>query len=146
MDIWSRRESTLPQTVVAKYVRSVVFEDFVDRMTVGAFCMGALKFWEVVLCTHPPSTVEAADEDVPARLAEATLSTVPPPPKFELSPANLDRPVDPQIFQDPLEAKEESGDDEEEVVGEEVTAGTEAIPADEPSILDALADDPSDLP
>ena len=30
-------------------------------------------------------------------------------------------------------------------MGEEVAAGTEAIPPDEPSILDALADDPVDL-
>ena len=90
--------------------------------------------------------MEAADEEVPAQLAEATLSTVPPPPRFELSPTDLDQPVNSQVFKDPPEASEEGENDKEEVVGEEVTVSIEAILADEPSILDALADDPSDLP
>ena len=145
VDVWSRRESTLPQTVVAKYVQSAEFGSFVDRLTMGAFRMGALEFREAVLHTHPPSTVEAADEEVPALLAEATLSTVPPPPRFELSPADLDRPVDPQVFKDPPEASEEGEDGKEEAIGEEMTTGTEGIPPDEPSLLDVLADDPTDF-
>ena len=94
VNIWSRCESTLPQTVVAKYIKSAEFEDFIDRLTMGAFRMGALEFWEAVLHTQPPSTVEAADEAVPAQLAEATFSIVPPPLKFELSLGDLDRDVD----------------------------------------------------
>ena len=70
------------------------------------------------------------NREVPAQLAEVALSTVPPPPKFELSLADLDRDVDPQVFKDPPEAKEESEDEEEEVAEEEATAGIEEIPAD----------------
>ena len=146
VDIWLRREGNLPQTVVAKYVQSAEFMGFVNRLTVGAFRMGALEFWEAVLRTQPLSTVEATDEHVPAYLAEATLSTVPPPPKFQLSPTDLDRNVDPKTFEDPPEAEEKGEDEEEEAIEGETTTGIEEIPADEPSILEALAEDPLDPP
>ena len=72
-----------------------------------------------MLHTQPLSIVEVADEEVPAQLVEAILSIVPPPPRFELSPGDLDRDVDPQVFKDPPEANEESKDEEKEVMDEE---------------------------
>ena len=105
-----------------------------ERLTVGAFRMGALEYRKAILEDHPVSLVEAADRAVPANLAEPELSGVPPPPKFVLSLEDYDRKVEEGTFEDPLEAELES---EEEETGGDILPG-------EPSILDALADDPMD--
>ena len=77
------------------------------------------------------SLVEAADRAVPALLAEPEVSGAPPPPRFLLSQEDYDWEAKKGIFEEPLESKEEK-------------AGG-SIPG-ESSILDALADDPTDPP
>ena len=100
--------------------------------------MGALEYRKAILEDHPVSLVEAVDRAVPAHLAESELSGIPPPPKFLLSLEDFDRKVEEGTFEDPPEAEEEAEDEEKEA--------EEVIPPGEPSILDALADDPSDHP
>ena len=102
----------------------------------GAFRMGALEYRNTILADHPVSLVEAADREVPALSAEPEISGVPSPPRFVLSPGDYDREVKEGTFKDPPEAEAES--EEEETGG--------GIPPGEPSILDALADDPTDPP
>ena len=98
--------------------------------------MGALEYRKVVLADHSESAVVAADRAVPTHLAEPEISGVPPPPKFVLTPEDYDRKVEEGTFEDPPETEGES--EEEETGG--------GIPPGEPSILDALADDPTDPP
>ena len=136
VNTWAQREASLPLAAVAKYVKSAEFKDFVERLTVGAFRIGALEYRKAILEDHPVSLVEAADRAVPTNLAEPELSGVPPPPKFVLSAEDYDKAVEEGTFEDPPEAGAES--EEEEVGGD--------IPPGEPSILDALVDDPTDAP
>ena len=96
--------------------------------------MGALEYRKAILEDHPVSLVEVADRAVLTNLAEPKLSGVPPPPQFVLSTEDYDREVEEGTFEDPPEAEAES--EEEETEG--------GIPLGEPSILDALADDPLD--
>ena len=100
--------------------------------------MGALEYRKAILADHPVSIVEVADQAVPTHLAEPDISGVLPPPKFLLTPEDYDRNVDEGTFEDPPEAEEES-----EGEGEEAEGG---ILPGEPSILDALVDDPTDPP
>ena len=100
--------------------------------------MGALEFRKAILADHLASIVEAADRVVPTHLAELEIFGVPHPPKFMLTSLDLDRHVEEGIFEDPPKAKEETEGEEEEA--------EEDIPPREPSILDALANDPSDPP
>ena len=104
----------------------------------GAFQMGALEYRKAILADHPVSLVEATDQTVLAHLVEPEISRVPPLSKFLLTPKDFDRRVEEGTFDDPLEAEEEFEGEEEEA--------KEAIPPGEPSILDAIADDPSDHP
>ena len=136
VNTWAQREANLPLAVAAKYVKSAEFKDFVERLTVGAFRMGALEYRKAILEDHPVSLVEAADRAVLANLTEPELSGVPHPPQFVLSAEDYDREVEEGTFEDPPEAEAES--EEEETEG--------GIPLGEPSILDALADDPLDPP
>ena len=98
--------------------------------------MGALEYHKAILVDHPMSLVEATDQAVQAHLVEPEISGVPPPPKFLLTSEDYDRSIKEGTFEDPPEAEEES--EEEESGG--------GIPPGEPSILDALADDPADPP
>ena len=136
MNTWAQCEANLPLTVVAKYVETIEFKGFVERLTMGAFRIRALEYCNAILADHPVSLVEAADREVPALSAEPEISGVPPPPRFALSPGDYDREVKEGTFEDPPEAEAES---EEEETGE-------GIPPGEPSILDALADDLTDPP
>ena len=133
---WKRREANLPFAVVAKYVETSEFKDFVERLTVGAFQMGALEYRNAILVDNPVSLVESADQAVPALLAEPELSGAPPPPQFSLSQEDYDREVKEGTFEDLPESKTES----------EKGEVNEGVPAGEPSILAALADDPVDPP
>ena len=121
---------------MAKYVRTIEFKDFVERLTVGAFQMGALEYRNAILEDHPASLVESADRAVLALLAEPALSGAPPPPRFSLSREDYDREVEEGTFEDPPDSRAES--EEEGVDG--------GIPAGKPSALTALSDDPADPP
>ena len=136
VDTWTHREANLPLVTVAKYVESSEFKNFVERLSVGAFRMGALEYRQAILEDHPVSLVEAADRAVPALLAESELSGAPPPPRFSLSQEDYDREVKEGIFKDPPETEAKSE-------GEEVSGST---PAGEPSVFDTVADDPADPP
>ena len=73
----------MPRFVVAKYVESREFKDFVKRLTVGAFQMGALGYRNTVIKSQPTTPLEEADDKVSiVHVASTELSTTPPAPRF----------------------------------------------------------------
>ena len=57
------------------------FEDYVQRLTVRVFRMGALKYQNAVIEFHPTTPLEEVDKKFPAvHMASTELSTTPPTP------------------------------------------------------------------
>ena len=153
--VWQGREASMPRTVVAKYVDSEEFKNFVERLTVGAYQMGALGYRNAVIESHPTISLEEADDAVPAvHVASTELSTTPPAPRFAMGLDDWGREIAPDTFEedpaaegdpakDTVEVEESDADDVAIVEPADAPAVGEAL-TDEPSILDVLAEDPAD--
>ena len=83
--VWEWDKAKMPRTMVADYVESKAFQDFVKRLTVGAFQMGALGYRNAIVESQPTIPLEEADEKVSVvHVTSTELSTTLPVPQFPM--------------------------------------------------------------
>ena len=117
--------------------------------------MGALGYCNAVVESHPTISLGEADDAVPAvHVALTELSSTSLAPRFTMGLDDWGLEITPDTFEEDLategestketlEVEESDGDDVAIVDPVDVPAADD-IPVDEPSILDALAEDPID--